>query len=1450
MAADAEGLSRWVVVVALVTLQFSAVKAGGCPWERDGLKPWSDSATWGGTGVPGENAQVVIPDGVSVLLDVSPPRLASITIPAGSQLIWDNVDGLELYTGFIRVDGEFHLGRDTNRCRFKKKAHIVLTGRSDSDAKVEVQVDDDHTHVARKAIVVTSGGTLEIHGAEQLSWTKLAKTIPRADLDSPYQETTSGLHMMVWNEDGSAFDFNVFETTNVFDRIASYIAAVPDGKIVGVAVRNTIGDTSDTTLAWNNVYDAMGSLGSQIINTVGSAESYAFVAVKGQPSTAQEALETRIESGRVEGPYVSYIDWTRRLQFSVRSIIQENAHEAVFQVFNTDVQNPIIKLKDDVSSWNVGEQIVVASTDFDWRQAEMTTIMECSQCQPDEIRVTGPFRYTHYGEITYNVDERAEVALLSRSVLIEGELEDDCYSFTEREIEVCERYQKDTFGAHIQALHGHANFHVQHAELYHVGQQAHLGSYPLHFHMCDDASGSWVRNNSIHHSFSRCVTVHGTDYAEVSDNACYDHLGHGYFLEDSAEQNNVFRGNLGIGTQHGTLLLSDRKPEQCEEMELKRLFCDGLATFWITHPNNVFENNVAAGCDFGVMVEGRVSIGEEVKSVYAPENAFLQEADTFYDPREPNNENGEPRISYLERVTVYKNKDMDLWIRGGNYHIIQSTIADAKVGIYPAHSVPNTSVQIHNSIFVGETDNLGEPYFYRNNSDVYGDGPYPEYQFNRSFAKDPANSLTAVSFANGPVYMSNCFFDRFSDWYWNDDFIETWGYRPVRRGGALSFRRRNRYRSMPFNGVWDMKFGYCDNVNGGNWVLNRGEVEEWHMMDGNMQNSIRDYDGSVTGQAGTQIVRPYAVWTDQECVMHDNWKMVLFKAKTGVLETKGAKNYPVILRRDDIHDEPFTLRGDKNIEYMMMKNRSYTINFNGSIPTDLLVEGKANLEKYEYTHTTQIELRSSYFGIGQDSDINYVTNMADLDQDGTGKAIYWDKNTNMLFLKLMSNETREALEECAGSVCPSYTIDLLDGGVGPRDCSSHTWPPYDDGMPPPQTPPSPVCGAPDSPEGLGALDPEDVTPPGMIWPDCQQFPPLPTPAQGVYRGCYKDDKDQRDVPNVEQFLSSSMTVQLCLDRCKAFGYSIAALARGSECRCGNTYGSVRSLDESKCSKDCKGGDGNKATVQILSFVQTFSFVQVSSSCCPEAIRTGSAENVVGGRAAFGDPTEKTEQDDDVARRLQKAVTQLKRSGEVLDYIVKDIVPEMRVRKTVIVPYVARDQLLRILASRPTLKEGSTLKPSKERFTKLMTWIFAYKLQAALNAPSPLQYRDVLVLTRSADLHETTTDENNQEKTRASGVVRGLRSQDIPVGVLGWRRDDVDRWQKELDDLAVSKIDKVTVARWRAVDGLERKVVVYLPGRDTGVDGHQTLEEVDADDRLRLVSRASTQLIMVDVPRAS
>lgn len=54
-------------------------------------------------------------------------------------------------------------------------------------------------------------------------------------------------------------------------------------------------------------------------------------------------------------------------------------------------------------------------------------------------------------------------------------------------------------------------------ELKHMGQQL-LGHYPIHFHMAQDVDEkggyqppTYVKDMSIHHTFSRCVTVHGSN---------------------------------------------------------------------------------------------------------------------------------------------------------------------------------------------------------------------------------------------------------------------------------------------------------------------------------------------------------------------------------------------------------------------------------------------------------------------------------------------------------------------------------------------------------------------------------------------------------------------------------------------------------------------------------------------------------------------------------------------------------------------------------------------------------------------------------------------------------------------------------------------------------------------------------------------------------------------------
>lgn len=64
--------------------------------------------------------------------------------------------------------------------------------------------------------------------------------------------------------------------------------------------------------------------------------------------------------------------------------------------------------------------------------------------------------------------------------------------------------------------------HMEGVELKHMGQQL-VGQYPIHFHLAGDVDEkggydppTYIRDLSIHHTFSRCVTVHGSNGLLVS----------------------------------------------------------------------------------------------------------------------------------------------------------------------------------------------------------------------------------------------------------------------------------------------------------------------------------------------------------------------------------------------------------------------------------------------------------------------------------------------------------------------------------------------------------------------------------------------------------------------------------------------------------------------------------------------------------------------------------------------------------------------------------------------------------------------------------------------------------------------------------------------------------------------------------------------------------------------
>ena len=61
------------------------------------------------------------------------------------------------------------------------------------------------------------------------------------------------------------------------------------------------------------------------------------------------------------------------------------------------------------------------------------------------------------------------------------------------------------------------------AYMRYAGQGFRLGRYPVHIHMVGAVRNSYVRKNSIHHTYNRAVAIHGVHYLRVQDNGGLRH---------------------------------------------------------------------------------------------------------------------------------------------------------------------------------------------------------------------------------------------------------------------------------------------------------------------------------------------------------------------------------------------------------------------------------------------------------------------------------------------------------------------------------------------------------------------------------------------------------------------------------------------------------------------------------------------------------------------------------------------------------------------------------------------------------------------------------------------------------------------------------------------------------------------------------------------------------------
>jgi len=233
-----------------------------------------------------------------------------------------------------------------------------------------------------------------------------------------------------------------------------------------------------------------------------------------------------------------------------------------------------VTLSEPVTGWRVGDRVIITATA---RQRvrddiELPSVRDRPQTEERTIRaihgtdltLDAPLDFPHSSV----KNRHGEVANLSRNVIIES--------------------------ADPAGIRGHTMYHrysagsISYAEFRHLGKLGKLGKYSLHFHKVGDTMrGTSVIGASTWDSANRWITIHGTNTLVVRDCVGYRSTGHGFFLEDGTEVENILDHNLAVQAFAG-------KPLPGQVFPLDRN--DG-AGFWWANSHNAFIGNVAVECD-------------------------------------------------------------------------------------------------------------------------------------------------------------------------------------------------------------------------------------------------------------------------------------------------------------------------------------------------------------------------------------------------------------------------------------------------------------------------------------------------------------------------------------------------------------------------------------------------------------------------------------------------------------------------------------------------------------------------------------------------------------------------------------------------------------------------------------------------------------------------------------
>ncbi|XP_030136868.3 cell migration-inducing and hyaluronan-binding protein isoform X3 [Taeniopygia guttata] len=789
--------------------------------------------------------------------------------------------------------------------------------------------------------------------------------------------------------------------------------------------------------------------------------------------------------------------------YRVRFLCGKSVKPKLTVTVDTNVNSTILNLVDDVSSWSPGDRLVVASTDYSMYQAEEFQVLPCRTCRPTQVKVAGKATYLHVGEVVDGVDMRAEVGLLSHNVVVMGEMEQQCYEYSSK---LCSFFDFDTFGGHIKIGLDFKATHIEGLELKYMGQQT-MGHYPIHFHMAGDVDEkggynppTYVKDTSIHNTFSRCVTVHGSNGLLVKDVVGYDALGHCFFTEDGPEERNTFDHCLGLLVKPSTLLPSDRDSRMCKlitegaypgYIPKPRQDCSAVSTFWIANPHNNLINCAAAGSEetgFWFVLH-HVPTGPSA-GMYSPGYSEHMPMGKFSNNRAHSNyragmiiDNGvkttpasakdkrpiltlisgrysphkdadplkprEPAI--IEGFIAYKNQDHGAWLRGGDVWLDNCQFADNGIGLTLASggTFPHddgSKQEIKNSLFVGESGNLGTEMM---DNEIWGPGGLDHR--GRTLPIGPDFPIRGIQFYDGPINVQNCTFRKFAAL-------------DGRHTSALAFRLNNAWQSCPNNNVTAIRFQDVP-------ITSRvffGEPGPWFNdldMDGDKTSVFHDVDGSVSEYPGSYLIKEDN-WLIKhpDCIDVPDWRGSICSGHFAQIYIQAYKpaNLKMKIIKNDYHNHPLYLEGalSKSTHYQQYQpvitlRKGYTIHWDKTAPEELAI-WLINFNKNDWIQVGFCYPKGTTFSILSDihnrllkktyktGTFYRTSQMEKLEHRYPTKGYYyWDEDTGLLFLKLKAQNEKERFAFCSVKGCERIRIKaVIPKTAGVSDCEATAYPKY------------------------------------------------------------------------------------------------------------------------------------------------------------------------------------------------------------------------------------------------------------------------------------------------------------------------------------------------------------------------------------------------------------------------